>query len=228
MNSARFTRYVLRTTDVGSARAFYDAVLGGLGADIVALPEMAIARGARPHWLGQIQVGDLGGTASMADRFVTLGAARLGPPVDGGDTIVLRDPGGAIVGLTSRVAEPASDVVWHHLNTLRAEDAAVLYSTLFGWGLTEERDFGKLGRYRCFAFDGEVANAGAVSGIETRPEVHPHWLYFFRVESIASAMESVRTHGGVAMGPFDLPDGGKSAVCDDPQGAAFGLLEVGV
>jgi catechol 2,3-dioxygenase-like lactoylglutathione lyase family enzyme len=48
----RFFYYALRTSDVARARAFYTAVLGNDDAEIFELHEQAVARGARPHWLG--------------------------------------------------------------------------------------------------------------------------------------------------------------------------------
>ena len=56
MSSPRFSRYLLRTTDVEAATAFYGAVLERSGDGIVLLHESAIARGARPHWPGHVGV----------------------------------------------------------------------------------------------------------------------------------------------------------------------------
>jgi predicted enzyme related to lactoylglutathione lyase len=47
------------------------------------------------------------------------------------------------------------------------------------------------------------------------------------VPSLDVAVERVRTHGGVVIGPLELPDGVRVAACDDAQGAAFGLIEPG-
>src|SRR5215471_3099918 len=117
---ARFCRFQLRTTDVAAARAFYAAVLGNGGADIVPLPDEARARGARPHWLGHLGVDDV---KTAAGAFVERGATRLGPTrpgAGGGEVAILRDPGGAVVALATTppasAAAPA-DIVWHSLNT---------------------------------------------------------------------------------------------------------------
>src|SRR5689334_14195798 len=110
---ARFCRHELRTTDVAAARRFYASILGDTIADIVALPGQARARGARPHWLGQIGVDDLGRTV---DAFVERGATRLGPTRVTADhaLAIVRDPGGAVVGLTTEDSSPArSDILWH-------------------------------------------------------------------------------------------------------------------
>lgn len=224
--SSRFSRYLLRTTDVEAACAFYDGVLERRGDGIVPLPESAIARGARPHWLGHIGVRERGGAESIANRFVELGAMRLGPPVGAGDSRVLRDPGGAIVAVTESAAESSAGVLWHQLNTRVPRGAAANYAALFGWSFTEEVDLGGLGRHQSFAFGTGESNIGVLSDVDGRPEVHTHWLFFFGVPSLDVAVQRVRAHGGLVIGPIELPNGARIAACDDPQGAAFGVIEL--
>jgi uncharacterized protein len=224
MPHSRFCQYLLRTTDVTAAAAFYDAVLEQRGDGIVPLPEAAIARGARPHWLGQIGARALGGAESLANRFVERSAVRLGPPAAVGGWVALRDPGGAVVAVTDSDAASSASVVWHQLNTREPSLAAANYTALFGWSFTDTLDLGKLGRHQRFAFGPGEATTGMVSDIEGRPEVHAHWLFFFAVASLDIAVERVRARGGIALGPFELPNGARVAVCDDPQGAAFGMV----
>src|SRR5262245_17604121 len=62
-----FVRYVLRTLDVEAARAFYRDVVGldfsappdKSGLEVFPLHEQARARGAPPHWLGQLAAADV-------------------------------------------------------------------------------------------------------------------------------------------------------------------------
>lgn len=225
MPPVHFSRYILRTTDVEAAGAFYDAVLGRREDGIVLLHESAIARGARPHWLGQIGVRELGGVDAVATRFIELGATHLGPPTGVADFAIFRDPGGAIISVTDSTATSAAGVAWHQLNTYEPGHAARNYSALFGWSLNEEIDLGPLGRHRSFSFGTGETNAGAISDVEGRPGVHTHWLYFFAVPSVDVAIERVRAHGGIVIEPIELPNGTRVAVCDDPQGAAFGVIE---
>lgn len=181
---------------------------------------------ARPHWLGHIAVGELGGAEAMAARFVELGAIRLGPPPSAGDFVVIRDPGDAIVALTDSAAESSAGVVWHQLNTRNPSSAAANYSTLFGWSFTEKLDLGRLGHHQRFAFGTGDSSIGVISDVEGRPQVHTHWLFFFAVPSLDVAVERVRSHGGIAIGPIELPNGVRVAACDDAQGAAFGIIEI--
>ena len=219
-----FSRYVLRTTDVAAATTFYDVVLGRRRDDIVPIPESARARGARPLWLGHIGVRELGGADAVARRFVERGAMRLGPPSATGD-VVLRDPGGAILALTDAVAEPPTDVVWHQLNTRDCATATANYAALFAWSFTEPFELGALGCQQAFALGSGEATIGGFSDVAGRPEVHAHWLFFFAVRSLDAAAEQVQAHGGIVIGPTELPNGVRVAACDDPQGAAFGLIE---
>jgi hypothetical protein len=200
-------------------------VLEQRGDGIVALHESAIARGARPHWLGHIRVRELGGSEATAARFVEQGATRLGPPPGTGDFVVLRDPGGAIVALTDGATESSASVVWHQLNTRDPARAAGSYSALFGWSFTTTLDLGQLGRHQRFAFAAGEPSIGLLSDVEGRPEVHTHWLFFFAVPSLDVAVERVRRHGGSAIGPIELPNGVRVAACDDAQGAAFGIIQ---
>lgn len=222
----RFCRIELRTTDIPAARLFYRALLGDEGADIVAIPPEAIARGARPHWLGHLGVGEVEGTARA---FVAHGATRLGPTRtndDGGAVAILCDPGGAVVALATPPAAPVrADVIWRSLNSADVARTLAAYSDVLGWDVSEAIDLGRLGRQHPFAWSAGGPSVGTMADIAGRPEVHAHWLFHFRVAALDPALAAVRAAGGLALEPFVMPDGARTAVCDDPQGAAFALQE---
>ena len=223
----KFSRFDLRTTNVDAARAFYSKVLGHGRASIWPLHEQALARGARPHWLGHLGVADL---EEATAAFLRRGATRLGPmrpTPDGGQCEVLRDRGGAVVALASLPAdglEQGVTVVWHVLNT-HGPDAPADYRELFGWALHDRLELGALGSYLHFAWDEVGPVVGAITDIASRPDVHPHWLFFFEVALLERAMALTREAGGHALEPMVLAGGERLCVCDDPQGAAFGLRE---
>jgi uncharacterized protein len=227
---AKFFHYTLRTNDVAAARAFYAAVLGTADADIVQLHERALARGARPHWLGHLDVGDVDAAAAA---FSARGAEALGPKwvnPQGLAAAVVRDPGGAIVSLANpgreaaEVGVPPRDVAWHSLHTTDVERAKVNYGQLFGWEFKAPLDLGALGVLHPFAYQPDGEAVGDLSDIAQRSGVHPHWLFHFRVAELESALAAVRREGGSILGPFELADGRRIAACDDPQGAAFALM----
>ncbi len=233
-SSSAFCRFDLRTTDAVAARAFYTRVFGHDRMTIWPLHEQALARGARPHWLGRIAVEDLEATAIA---FVERGAERFGPTIamsDGGKATVLRDPGGAVVavgtppeGAAAEAARGgASDVVWYVLNTRDAARALATYGELFGWSFGEPRALGAHGTFRELAWRAGAESAGMISDIADRPGVHPHWLFCFETASLTEALATVRAAGGLALDPVELPNGARLAVCDDPQGAAFGLIQI--
>lgn len=76
-----------------------------------------------------------------------------------------------------------------------------------------------------FVWQGERAHAGAIADIAGRPEVHGHWLFFFRIGGLDAALAATRSTGGKVFAPIALPDGRRVGVCEDPQGAASGFVE---
>jgi uncharacterized protein len=216
--TSRFVRYELRTTDVNAATSFYAAVLGRRDLTIRALPDAARNRGAPAHWLGYLSTADQGGAIAALQRWTEHGAMPIGARV--GNGAVVRDPGGATLALLDSAAIEDVGVVFHALHTPNAERAAQRYAELFGWVLTETRQ-----PFQHFAFEAGGPDAGVITDIAGRPEVHPHWMFFFAPASFEAALACVREHGGKVIGPIALPDGRRVAACDDPQGAAFGLIE---
>lgn len=223
----RFCRYDLRTTDVERARSFYGELLGhdflGDGISVGPLPPHVAARGAPAHWLGHILVND----AATLSQLVALGATPLGPPPQGGTpvTAVVRDPSGAILGITSEngLRRPER-VAWHLLNAQDEAQAFRVYSDVFGWVALDTTDLGAdRGRHVAFAWDQEGHQAGSVSNMARLPGVHPQWLFFFATADLDGSLATVRRHGGLALPVTETADGHRVAVCDDPQGAAFAL-----
>jgi|HubBroStandDraft_1064217.scaffolds.fasta_scaffold01894_2 uncharacterized protein len=231
----QFFQYQLRTTDVCGARAFYTAVLGSGDAKIIQLHEHAIARGARPHWLGYLGVDDVD---SAVAAIVARGATQLGAKwetPEGLEAAVIRDLGGAVVALAKpeRAQNPASegastsaiDVQWRLLHTADVERAKANYGELFGWAFNPPLDLESLGVFHEFAWKPGGPLAGAMSDISQRRGVHPHWLFHFNVPALEPALDALRAGGGLVVARVVVPNGGPVAICDDPQGAAFALGE---
>jgi predicted enzyme related to lactoylglutathione lyase len=225
----KFCRLDLRTTDADAARAFYAKLLGHDRATVWQLHEQALARGASPHWLGHLGVSDVErASAAFAER----GATPLGPPrpaSDGnGQTAVLRDPGGAILAVSTPPPSNTSsniEAAWYVLNTSDAARAAVNYRELFDWEIQERVEIVPLGIFHPFAWHPGGKSAGVIADITGMPGRHPHWLFFFSVDALEPAMDVTRRAGGLVLDPIVLPSGERVCACDDPQGAAFGLME---
>ena len=235
-SGAMFYRYVLRTTDVAAARAFYADAIGlrlpdGVSSDssLEAWPlhERAIARGAPPHWLGQLAVDDVD---AMVGRLVGFGSELLSPTVqgrDGAPFATLRDPFDAVIGVRARGGSTTdAPVVWHQLHTRDVDGAWALYHELFGWARKQTLDIPALvGGYRLFAWNEAGAPVGAMGNTARWPGVHTHWLFYLPIADIDGAAARVRALGGTAMPPVTLPSGMRIVTCEDPQGAAFGLAQ---
>jgi predicted enzyme related to lactoylglutathione lyase len=231
-----FCRYSLRTTDPVAARAFYAEAVGlslpdgmseGTVLEAWKLHERALARGAPPHWLGQIAVDDV---AVKIDRLVALGSEQLGPLVtanDGTPFATMRDPFGSVIAVGARGADVNdSPVAWHQLHTRDLEAAWALYHDLFGWTLTRTLDVPEpVGGFRLFAWSEASTTVGAMGNTALLPGVHPHWLFYFPVADLDDTTSKVRALGGTATQPFELPGGMLLVACEDPQGAAFGLAQ---
>jgi predicted enzyme related to lactoylglutathione lyase len=223
----KFCRLELRTTDADAARAFYSKIFGHDRAVIWPLHEQALARGARPHWIGYLGVPD---AERAIAAFVDRGATRLGPApptLEDGQAAVLRDPGGALVALSTPPSNANANVeaAWHLLNTNDAARAMVNYHELFGWEIQERQEVPAQGVFHPFAWDVGAPSVGAIIDITGMPGRHPHWLFFFKVDALEPAIAATRAAGGLVLDPIVLASGERVCVCDDPQGAAFALLE---
>lgn len=221
-----FYRYQLRTKDISASKAFYDEVLGkeiwGENVLLSALPERAIAMGVPSHWLGHIAVKDVAATAASA---VAAGAQALPPPQPG--AALLRDPFGATLALSSPPNAPSpGEVKWHVLAARDQEAAFAWYSQLFGWSETGLMQVESSVDCRTFAWDNKDQSVGSTTNAARLPGVHPHWLFHFVVPDIAERVELVRRRGGKVVGPNRTPRGDLVAPCDDPQGAAFALIQL--
>jgi predicted enzyme related to lactoylglutathione lyase len=146
----------LRTIDADAARPFYRSVLGRDDAPIFPLHEQALARGARPHWLGYLQVTDLDATLAA---IVQRGGVALGPKWQspaGFEAANILDPGGAVVSLAKVRAEglsaaPGPEIGWRVLNTRDVAQAMRNYSDLFGFHFYEPERIGEIGLYYPFS-----------------------------------------------------------------------------
>jgi predicted enzyme related to lactoylglutathione lyase len=230
-----FCRYDLRTTDPDSARDFYVDAIGLVFAEersslaVWPLHEQARARGAPAHWLGQIGVADL---AATVQRLLAKGSQLLGPPLlrgaDGEAFAILRDPCEAVVAVReSSRHERREPVAWHQLHTGDLERSWALYSELFGWSQAGTFDVGDAeGGHRIFRWHAAGKDVGGMANTARLEGVHPHWLFFFPVANLERTLAEATARGGRARAPVVLPNGDRLVACEDPQGAAFGLVQL--
>ncbi len=239
-----FAWYELRTPDLVAAQQFYAVVLGcevqadhdgvllfregEAAAELSVLPDEARRRGAPAHWLGHLLVDDLD---MFRQRLVAMGGEPRGPvrTRSQGARAVFRDPFGAVVGLSTDASRLSHAVAWHELHVLDDEAALATYAALFGWHKTEVHPITLpegIAHQRTFARRALEAPCGATLSTANRPQLHPHWAFYFSVADLDSACAHVTAQGGeVFVGPRPSARGPRFAVCHDPQGAEFSLLE---
>ena len=112
-------------------------------------------------------------------------------------------------------------ISWNELITSDPAGAIKFYTTLFGW--ETEKFAGSAVDYTMFKHDGR-AFGGVMA--TPRPGVPTHWTTYVVVEDIDAALARCASLGGTTcMGPMDIPDVGRIAVIQDPQGATIGLHE---
>jgi uncharacterized protein len=240
----------LVTPDLAVAKKFYAGLFGWTFRDIpIAGAEYAEAyRGSdpvaglvhkpvpagehrQPAWLTFFAVHDVDATAQIA---VQRGAKVLAEPharPARGRQAVLADPQGAVFALLSSSNGDPPDVlaapgewIWSSLITSDPDTDTAFYQTLFDY---EAFDLpADAGEQHVLLATEDYVRASVNSLPAKRPNMHPHWLNYVRVDdAVAMAVKVVGLGGRVLVEPRTDRHGGKVAVVADPLGAPFGLLE---
>jgi hypothetical protein len=251
-----FIWYELMTIDSDAAKAFYEAVVGwtfgeaapeyngyrmigrsdgGSAGGVLPITAEMQQHGARPTWLGYINVRDVDEKVcaiETAGGKTLMGATDI-PNV--GRIAMIADPQGApfyIMKPIPPAGDPKarSDVFspdgvqrcgWNELSTSDPAAARRFYGEQFGWGSDEFMDMGEMGEYRFLDHHG--VRIGALCGVV--PGQPSKWRFYFRVPSIAAAKTATEQNGGtVRMGPHQVPTGDWIIIGSDPQGAEFALV----
>ena len=255
--SGAFIWHELMTTDADAAGRFYSAVVpgwrlgermpgdvdyrgiersdGGNAGGVLQLDDSMRTQGARPTWLGYINVDDVDDSVRSIEQA---GGKALMPAFDVpnvGRIAMVSDPQGAPFYVMTPIPPEGTEdkrsdvfspdaeqrVSWNELSTSDPVAARKFYTGQFGWSADEFMDMGEMGEYRFIERDG--TRIGALCGV--MPGQAPQWRYYIRVPSIAASAEAVRAGGGtVAMGPHEVPGGDHIIIGIDPHGAAFALV----
>jgi predicted enzyme related to lactoylglutathione lyase len=236
----------LATTDQAAAKEFYGglfgweyddqpidddttysmAKLGGRSAAAISPQQQDEAtQGVPPHWNVYVTVDDVDATTGSVSEYG--GNVLAGPfdVFDAGRMSVIADPAGAVLCLwqagTSIGAEVVNEpgaLTWADTATTDAEASQAFYVSLLGWSfeqVSEEPPYWV------------ISNDGRTNGGMTVPPpgVPPSWFPYFAVEDVDAAIAAAREAGGQPfLGPVDVPNGGRFALIQDPQGAAFAVV----
>lgn len=177
-----------------------------------------------PHWLSHVHVEKLEETIEKATNA---GGRLVAGPFEMeevGRMAILSDPQGAFVSAYEPRGEgpmPEGVFVWDELGTTDADGAQRFYEQVFGW--TTEDMGPDYGGYRVFNRD-----ETGIAGLMTLPDqsVPPHWQPYVAVEDPDATVAKARELGGSVLAePMDVPNVGRIAVLQDPQGATFGIIK---
>ena len=108
---------------------------------------------------------------------------------------------------------------WNELATPDPKSACEFYGGLFGWRF-ETMNMGQ-GDYHLIKL-GETSIGGLMAPQGPQPAA---WGPYMTVADCDATVEKAKGLGAtVCAGPFDIPDVGRMAVLQDPQGAVFQVI----
>ena len=115
---------------------------------------------------------------------------------------------------------------WAELSTTDDTAALSFYNALFGW-VDDPQEIAPNWYYHMQRLNGlEACSIYQQSDEERSQNVPPHWNIYFTVENTDATAAAVGQHGGqVVMGPMDVVEAGRMAMCQDPQGAFFAIWQ---
>ena len=242
----------LGTSDSQAAKRFYTGLFGWSfqdqpmgenefytmfeldGRQVAALYQQSpqqLSDGVPPNWLSYL-------ATESADRSVErareLGATVVLEPFDVfdfGRMGIITDPTGAVVGLWEPKSHPGFGLVgapgshcWNELCTRDAARAEGFYTGLLGWESHQQ----PMGDFVYTYFKQGDRNRGGM--MEITPEwgpMPPHWMVYFAVDDCDVRAALAESLGGkILTPPADVPDVGRFAMLQDPQGAAFSIIKL--
>ncbi len=249
--AGNFSWFELGTSDLAGAKDFYTKYFGWSFRDSPLPPEMGGVYttwtigdkevgaayqlgeqmpGVPSHWMTYIAVDS---ADDMAAKAVAHGATALCPNMDvmeHGRMAMLQDPTGATFGLWQPnqhlgvdLVGATSTVCWTELATHDLRKAESFYADVFGWTL-------KPSQIPEMEYT-EFINAGHTQGgmMKMTPAmegVPPHWGIYFTVEDCdAMAAQATELGATVCLPPQDIPNTGRFAAIQDPQGAMFMIFK---
>lgn len=242
----------LGTSDSGAAKKFYSSLFGWESEDTPAGPGMTYTmlrlggkdvgalyqlteqyhKGVPPHWLCYVSVISADESAAKAK---SLGATVTMEPfdvMDVGRMAMIQDPQGAMLALWQARSHFGAKIVgelntfcWNELATTDADKAGEFYSKLFGWTIKKGDSTGPIVYH-------ELVNAGSEMGgmYQITPEMKgmpPNWIAYYAVADCDATAEKAKSMGAaLIVPPTDIPNVGRFATIQDPQGAVFAVIKL--
>jgi predicted enzyme related to lactoylglutathione lyase len=117
---------------------------------------------------------------------------------------------------------PPGAFSWNELMTTDVSGAKRFYGELLGWSM-QDISAGGMGYTLAKTKDKEVAGIMAIPA--EAAGMPPRWGAYVTVEDVDALLPRVEALGGkVCVPPHDIPDVGRFAVIQDPQGATISLI----
>jgi uncharacterized protein len=243
----------LATTDPKGAKAFYTKLFGWTyldgpmgpgaediytrlqlsGGDVGALyPMMKEQRtqGVPPFWLCYVTVQSADEAAKKAKDLGGKVCAEPFDVMDYGRMAILQDPSGATLAVwqpgthagVQRFGEPGAPC-WLELATRDVAGSRKFYWGVFGWTWKDPKGGGM--PYTEIERNGQPMGGMYPMGPEMA-HVPPNWTLYFQVDDCGATSRRAKSLGGrLIVEPKDLPNVGRFAVVQDPQGAVFSLYQ---
>src|SRR5271169_5610358 len=215
----------------GGETAYAEAFLDGSPVGGLIQKNLPASKHRRPAWLSFFSVGDVEAAKKAALKN---GGTVLFEPhslPDRGQEAVFVDPQGAVFAVLASTSGDPPDVlaatgewIWTSLITSDPDTDAAFYQALFDYDVFELP--ATEGVQHLLLASDNYARASVNTLPTNRPNAHPYWLNYVRVEdTVKMAAKVVALGGRVLVEPRIDRHGGKVAVVADPLGATFGLLE---
>jgi predicted enzyme related to lactoylglutathione lyase len=235
------------TTDAEGAKKFYGALFGwqaddmpdeaGMvytmfqlnGLDVAGMYQMGQGQGIPPMWNSYVLVVNADETARRAKE---LGGVVLQEPedaMDAGRMAMIQDPTGAVFAVWQPNKYQGLGLIndpdcfcWSEMVTHDPQKASDFYAGLFGWSVQVTN----MGNFDYFTFMAGEQPIGGMMKIQPEwGEVPPCWTVYFTVEDCDTAGEKIAALGGsIIAPPADIPNVGRFAMAQDPQGAFFYVM----
>lgn len=237
----------LGVPDPAAAADFYSALFGWSVTDlgdeaggyrIASLRERPVAgigpqmqADAPPSWTTYVSVDDAGATAEAVRRA---GGKVLVEPMDvmsAGRMACFADTTGAALSVwqpgnhlgAGIVNEPGA-FCWNELVTRKPDEAKAFYAEVFGW--TSSSHAAGPTPYTEWKLHDRTIGGMVPLGDAVSADLPACWIVYFAVADADAATVKVAELGGAAtMAPNDIP-AGRFSIVNDPQGAAFGLIQL--
>lgn len=229
----------LSTPDQAASTAFYGELLGWdcttpdpsmgsyanflLRGKKVAGVVPLMAPDQSPTWTVYVCTDDADKTAA---RVQEAGGAVLVPPMDVmdlGRMAVFADPAGAVFGawqpgthVGSELVDEPGTPVWVELTSADPQTAGAFYGTAVGWETKTSEAYVEF-----------VLDDRSVAGLTDPSQGTTGWLPYFSVSDPAATTDRAVALGAQVVLPLTTFPGGSCTIVRDPQGAVFGLMDMG-